>query len=80
MAHLLPVLTPALLALRDNNGRTPVHTAAFRGHLDQLLPALTPAMLKARDGRGYSVIDTARHFGSLDQLGALLPQTAPNRP
>jgi len=69
----LPLLTPALLELRDGQyGATTLHYAAYGGHLSLLLPLLTPELLSLTDKQATTPVHTAAFKGCLTQILPLL--------
>ena len=70
--QLLPLLTPALLALRNDFSCTDLHTAAEHGHLAQILPLLTPELLSLTDDRGITPVHWAARKGFLPPILSLL--------
>ena len=54
---------------RNDNGDTPLHAAAYEGHLDQLpVSLLTIERLSARNYDGISVISLAAQRGFISQV------------
>ena len=54
-------LTDDLVLTRNDNGDTPLHAAAYEGHLDQIpVELLTPENIAVRNYEGVSVWRTAR--------------------
>ncbi len=70
--QLLPLLTPALLALRNDSSCTVLHTAAQFGHLAQILPLLTPELLSLTDNQDLTPVHCAAVTGGLALLLPLL--------
>jgi ankyrin repeat protein len=62
-------LTATLLLTRNEHGDTPLHAAAFEGHLDQLpQELLTAANLSVRNYAGITPLKAATLRGHSDQL------------
>ena len=62
-------LTADLLLTRNDNGDTPLHAAAYMGHLDQVPPALfTPELLNVRNYDGVTVGRLAIQGGFTGQI------------
>ncbi|MGH6990987.1 MAG: hypothetical protein ACRES9_06155, partial [Gammaproteobacteria bacterium] len=62
-------LTADLLLTRNDNGDTPLHAAAYEGHLDQVpRELLTPERIGTRNYDGLTVLKTALNRGFENQL------------
>ena len=63
------VLTAELLLTRNDHGDTPLHAAAYEGHLDQVPPPLlTAENLGARNYDGVTPVRIAASRGFIEQL------------
>lgn len=62
------LLTLEAMMLKDNRGNTPLHSAAFYGHLGQVPRLLTLETLLAKDSDGKTPIYSAIWGGTLSQV------------